>query len=225
MLICRGCFGESEVLDKHLEARGTIGTCPTCECDNVRVAELAEITDLFEGLQRHYEPLIGDPYRLGKYGIEGLGSDPNEISLVERLRHEWHVFSEFIDDSAADEILKMVWPGYIGGYLRRPDGDWLSVENKWNTLKKSLMHERRFLTAGTAVGSVVAELLDPWCELLKADLEKNRLGTGACSRIARKSVRSGRNGSAAAVSCPRGSGKRGRHPSPLRSLRPINCCC
>jgi hypothetical protein len=124
MLVCPSCFGESQALSARFAERGADRDCPTCGDEDVKVLEASELSDLFEGIKDHYQPLIGDSYRLGKFGISGLGSDPDDDSLVEILREEWEVFSDAIDDDTAELILTEIWPGYTGQYMHRGNKAW-----------------------------------------------------------------------------------------------------
>lgn len=171
MLVCSSCFGDSATLTARFQERGTDGDCPTCDTTAMKVLEASELSDLFEGLKQHYEPLIGDSYRIGKYGITGYGPDTGHDSLVEILRDNWEVFSDAIEDDTANEILTEIWPGYAGEYMRRPDSGWREVEREWERLKQSLMHEWRFLQAGKPVDELISRLLDPWSELLGSPLQ------------------------------------------------------
>jgi len=170
MLVCPSCFGESQTLSARFAERGADGDCPTCGTENVKVLEASELSDLFEGIKEHYEPLIGDPYRLGKFGISGLGPSSGDDSLIEILREDWEVFSDSIDDDTAEEILTEIWPGYVGEYMQRGSKAWRQVEDEWERLKQSLMHEWRYFQSGKPVSEVVARLLDPWSELLETTL-------------------------------------------------------
>lgn len=171
MLVCPSCFGESATLKARFEERGTIGSCPTCGSQGVKVLDASELSDLFEGIKDHYEPLIGDPYRLGKEGISGMGPDTGDDSLVEILRENWDVFSDGIDDDQAEAILGEIWPGYAGEYMCRGNDRWREVNEEWHRLKTSLMHEWRFFQAGKPVDAIISRLLDPWSDLLGSPLD------------------------------------------------------
>ena len=170
MLVCPSCFGHSVALIARFDERGTLRTCPTCGGEGVKVLDAGELSDLFEGLKAHYEPLIGDAYRLHKQGVHGYGPDAGEDSLVEILREGWEVFSDRVDDEHAEEILTSIWPGYVGEYLRHGSNLWRQVRDEWESLKKSLMHDWRFFHNGKLVGEGVERLLDPWVEVLASSL-------------------------------------------------------
>jgi hypothetical protein len=170
MLVCPSCFGDSDALKARFKERGSIGTCPTCGDKGVTVLDASELSDLFGGLKAHYEPLTGDEYRLGKNGIYGFGPDTGDESLVEILRDDWEVFSDRVDDEHAEDILRSVWPGYVGEYQRDGSQTWRQVCDEWENLKRSLMHEWRFFHRGRRVGEGVGRLLDPWVEALGTSL-------------------------------------------------------
>lgn len=171
MLVCPSCFGQSTALQSRFDQRGTRGTCPTCGTDGVRALPATELSDLFDGLKAHYEPLIGDTYRLGKEGVHGLGPDTGHDSLEEILREDWEVFSDKIDDAQAEDILRAVWPGYVGEYLRDERKLWQQVRDDWDRLKRSSTHEWRFFLNDNTVGQGIGELLDPWVDALESSLE------------------------------------------------------
>ncbi len=171
MLVCPSCFGDSDTLSARFRERGADADCPMCGSTNVRVLDASQLSDLFEGVKRHYDSLIGDPYRIGKYGVTGMGPDTGHDSLVELLCDDWDVFSDAIDNDKAAAILTDIWPGYVGEYMHRPNGGWREVEGEWDGLKSSLMHEWRFFQAGKSVDAVIGRLLDPWSDLLGSALE------------------------------------------------------
>ena len=170
MFVCPSCFGESIALRARFDERGTLGNCNTCGDKDVKVLKASDLSDLFEGLKAHYEPLIGDTYELGKEGIHGIGPGSGDDSLVEILREDWDVFSDRVDDEHADEILTSVWPGYVGEYQQHGSEIWRQVRDEWESLKRSLMHEWRFFHSGKAVGKGVELLLDPWVKMLGSSL-------------------------------------------------------
>lgn len=169
MLVCPSCFGESTILKQHFAEHGTHGTCPTCGTHDTTPADASTLSDLFSGLEAHYEPLCGDLYRLRKDGVYGMGEESGNDSLVTVLREDWDLFSDLIDDDDAEAILKCVWPDYIGEYGRRGSTLWREVGEHWATLRYSLMHERRFFY-DTTTRFVVQTLLDSWVEELGSPL-------------------------------------------------------
>jgi len=171
MLVCPACFGDSDTLRTRFDERGVDGECPTCNNTNVKVLDAEGLSDLFEGLKDHYEPVIGDRYRLHKDGVTGLGPWMGADSLAEILRDQWEVFSDAIDDDTAEEILAGIWPGYVGEYMCRGSRGWREVQSEWESLKHSLMHEWRFFLSGKPVSRAVSRLLDPWSELLGTPLD------------------------------------------------------
>lgn len=163
MQVCPKCFGESAALGARFEEAGSPGECPTCGAKGVRVLNAADLSDLFQGLESHYEPLCGDPYTLGKEGISGIGPDTGDDPLVTILREDWEVFSDRIDDEQADEILSSVWPGYTGEYLSRPSKRWREVHDEIEDVKRRLRVSGSDLSDGEAP---LRSLLDPWVESL-----------------------------------------------------------
>lgn len=163
MKVCVQCFGESATLRAHVEEAGIAGDCPTCGAKGVRVLDAAELADLFQGLEAHYEPLCGDPYTLGKEGISGIGPDTGDDSLVAILREDWEVFSDRLEDDQAEAILARVWPGYTGEYMVQPSRRWREVQGKIDDLKRQLRASGSDVTDGQAQ---LQALLDPWVESL-----------------------------------------------------------
>lgn len=163
MQVCHLCFGECAALRERFDTAGNPGTCPTCGSEEVRILEACELADLFAGIEAHYEPLCGDPYRLGKEGIYGIGPGIGEDSLVEVLREDWEVFSDRITDDQAEEILGSVWPNYSGEYMRRPSKRWRELQSRLDEVKQRL-HD------GHLRSNALHEILDPWIESLGSSL-------------------------------------------------------
>lgn len=163
MQVCHLCFGESATLKERFDTAGNPGTCPTCGNEGVRILEASGLADLFEGIEAHYEPLCGDPYRLGKEGVYGIGAGIGEDSLVEVVREDWEVFSDRITDDQAEEILGCVWPTYTGEYMRRPSERWREMRSRLDEVKQRL-HD------GHLRSNALQEILDPWIESLGSRL-------------------------------------------------------
>ena len=163
MQVCHLCFGESVALKERFDVEGSPGVCPTCGSDGVQLLEASELADLFAGIEAYYEPLCGDPYRLGKDGFYGIGPGIGEDSLVEVLREDWEVFSDRITDEQAEEILECVWPNYAGEYMCRPSKRWRQVRSELDEVKQRLH-------AGELAADAFHRILDPWVELLGSGL-------------------------------------------------------
>lgn len=169
MKVCARCFGESPALRARFGEAGIAGDCPTCGATGVHILDVAELSDLFHGLEAHYEPLCGNPYTLGKGGISGIGPDTGDDSLVAILREEWEVFSDRVDNEQAEEILTGVWPGYTGEYLTRPSERWREVQGEIDDLKRMLRTSDANASDGEAR---LRALLHPWVESLGSYLTK-----------------------------------------------------
>lgn len=163
MQICQLCLGESAALEERFNTAGHQGKCPTCGSKEARILEASELAVQFEGIEAYYEPLCGNPYRLGKEGIYGIGPGIGEESLVEVLRVDWEIFSDRITDAQAEEILGCVWPNYAGEYMCRPSKRWRNVQSAMDEVTQRLRDGQLAIDA-------LHKILNPWVASLVSSL-------------------------------------------------------
>lgn len=163
MLVCPQCFGESRALEELFQREGTPGDCPTCGSTGLHLLAASALGDSFSGFEEFFGPLCGNPYRLGKEGVRGLGPDTGHDDLVTILREDWDAFSDAITDEMAWAILEEVWPNFSGEYMRLPAERWRAIEDAVGEIRTAILN-------GEPPEPLLGSLLDPWVELLAAPL-------------------------------------------------------
>lgn len=169
MLVCPQCFSDSAALKARFDERGAPGTCEGCNAESENVLDASELRDLFDGLQKQYEPVF-DQYRYGKEGIQGYEPGAADDSLSQVMTEDWDVFSDALEDPAREGILQAVWPDYFGAYMSKGTDSDRKVGDHWKRLKCELMHEWRYFRDGGEGQEFLERWLEPFIDELRSDL-------------------------------------------------------
>lgn len=183
MRVCYKCFQTNPTLAALFKAKRRRGKCDACKRVRASVLDTDQLAPLFAGLQTVYAVaergihyVIAEEDRLGDEGA----------LLRERLRNDWSVFSEELDEDMIEQILDEVWPEQSGQFFASEEFGDRPAAGEWESIKRHIKHERRFFVSDddldfTPLPSLlqrfkdrlpVAELRQPW---VRARVQKDRI--------------------------------------------------